>query len=41
MNGNMIIIENEHKAVCIFVDEIIGNQQVVVKPFQFILTDLI
>lgn len=33
MNGNMIIIENEHKAVCIFVDEIIGNQQVVVKPF--------
>ena len=29
MNGNMIIIEN----VCIFVDEIIGNQQVVVKPF--------
>ncbi|HBG1787774.1 TPA: chemotaxis protein CheA [Clostridioides difficile] len=33
MHGNMIIIENEHKAVCIFVDEIIGNQQVVVKPF--------
>lgn len=33
MNGNIIIIENEHKAVCIFVDEIIGNQQVVVKPF--------
>ncbi|HBF0756834.1 TPA: chemotaxis protein CheA [Clostridioides difficile] len=33
MNGNMIIIENEYKAVCIFVDEIIGNQQVVVKPF--------
>lgn len=33
MNGNMIIIENEHKAVCIFVDEIIGNQQVVVKSF--------
>lgn len=33
MNGNMIIIENKHKAVCIFVDEIIGNQQVVVKPF--------
>ncbi|MCM4098334.1 chemotaxis protein CheA [Clostridioides difficile] len=33
MNGNMIIIENEHKAVCIFVDEIIANQQVVVKPF--------
>ncbi len=33
MHGNMIIIENEHKAACIFVDEIIGNQQVVVKPF--------
>lgn len=33
VNGNMIIIENEHKAVCIFVDEIIGTQQVVVKPF--------
>ncbi|VIG05792.1 chemotaxis protein [Clostridioides difficile] len=33
MHGNMIIIENENKAVCIFVDEIIGNQQVVVKPF--------
>ncbi|WP_461200105.1 chemotaxis protein CheW [Clostridioides difficile] len=33
MHGNMIIIENEHKAVCVFVDEIIGNQQVVVKPF--------
>ncbi|MDN4838085.1 chemotaxis protein CheA [Clostridioides difficile] len=33
MHGNMIIIENEHKAVCIFVDEIIGNQQVVVKSF--------
>ncbi|HBF4408550.1 TPA: chemotaxis protein CheA [Clostridioides difficile] len=33
MHGNMIIIENEHKAVCIFVDEIIGNHQVVVKPF--------
>lgn len=33
MHGNMIIIENEQKAACIFVDEIIGNQQVVVKPF--------
>lgn len=33
MHGNMIIIENEHKAACIFVDEIIGNQQVVVKLF--------
>ncbi|MCC0682946.1 chemotaxis protein CheA [Clostridioides sp. ZZV14-6345] len=33
MHGNMIIIENERKAACIFVDEIIGNQQVVVKPF--------
>ncbi|MBV7273811.1 chemotaxis protein CheA [Clostridium sp. PL3] len=30
--GIIIVVENESKTVCIFVDELIGKQQVVVKP---------
>ncbi|MEM1485283.1 chemotaxis protein CheA [Oscillospiraceae bacterium PP1C4] len=32
-SGIVIQIENDHKAACIFADELIGEQQVVVKPF--------
>ena len=32
-NGILIIVENDDKVACIFVDELIGEQQVVVKPF--------
>lgn len=31
-DGMMVIIEVEKKAVCIFVDRLIGNQEIVVKP---------
>lgn len=29
----MILIENDQKKVCLFADDLIGEQQVVVKPF--------
>ncbi|MGL5973040.1 MAG: chemotaxis protein CheW [Oscillospiraceae bacterium] len=32
-DGILIIIESTNKNICIFVDELIGEQQVVVKPF--------
>lgn len=32
-NGIFILVENEHKAACLFVDRLLGEQQVVVKPF--------
>lgn len=31
--GIFILIENGHKAACLFVDKLLGEQQVVVKPF--------
>lgn len=31
--GIFILIENDSKAACLFVDELLGEQQVVVKPF--------
>ena len=31
--GIFILIENDRKAACLFVDELLGEQQVVVKPF--------
>lgn len=31
--GVMILIENDQKKVCLFADDLIGEQQVVVKPF--------
>lgn len=32
-DGIFVLVENDHKAACIFVDYLIGEQQVVVKPF--------
>lgn len=32
-DGIFILIENDRKAACLFVDELLGEQQVVVKPF--------
>ena len=32
-DGIFILVENEHKAACLFVDQLLGEQQVVVKPF--------
>ncbi|MEN1758942.1 chemotaxis protein CheA [Anoxynatronum sibiricum] len=32
MEGIMIMVENDGKAVCLFADELLGEQQVVVKP---------
>ncbi|MEG1698829.1 MAG: chemotaxis protein CheA [Oscillospiraceae bacterium] len=31
--GIFILVENENKAACLFVDQLLGEQQVVVKPF--------
>jgi len=36
-DGIAILIENEHKVACLFADELIGEQQVVVKPFPSLL----
>lgn len=35
--GIMVLIENDLKAACLFADELIGEQQVVVKPFPVFL----
>lgn len=35
--GIMILIENDQKAACLFADELLGEQQVVVKPFPVFL----
>jgi two-component system chemotaxis sensor kinase CheA len=35
--GIMVLIENDLKAACLFADELIGEQQVVVKPFPIFL----
>lgn len=32
-NGIFILVENENKSSCLFVDRLLGEQQVVVKPF--------
>lgn len=32
LEGIMIMVENDNKAVCLFADELLGEQQVVVKP---------
>lgn len=32
-NGIFILVENENRAACLFVDRLLGEQQVVVKPF--------
>lgn len=32
-NGIFILVENENKSACLFVDRLMGEQQVVVKPF--------
>lgn len=37
-DGIMILIENDQKAACLFADELLGEQQVVVKPFPVFLT---
>ena len=36
--GIFILIENDRKAACLFVDELLGEQQVVVKPFPAFLS---
>ena len=36
--GIVIQIESDHKSACIFADELIGEQQVVVKPFPVFLS---
>lgn len=36
--GIFIMVENEQKAACIFVDYLVGEQQVVVKPFPLFLS---
>ena len=36
-DGIFILVENDTKAACIFVDQLIGEQQVVVKPFPLFL----
>ena len=38
IDGILIQIESDHKTVCIFADELIGEQQVVVKPFPSLLS---
>jgi len=35
--GIMVLVENDLKAACLFADELIGEQQVVVKPFPVFL----
>ncbi|HWP50834.1 MAG TPA: chemotaxis protein CheA, partial [Clostridia bacterium] len=37
-DGIFILIENDRKAACLFVDELLGEQQVVVKPFPAFLS---
>lgn len=37
-DGIFIMVENEQKAACIFVDYLVGEQQVVVKPFPLFLS---
>lgn len=37
-DGTMILIENNDQAACIFVDDLVGEQQVVVKPFPTFLS---
>ncbi|MEG0616598.1 MAG: chemotaxis protein CheA [Oscillospiraceae bacterium] len=32
-DGIFILVENENKSACLFVDQLVGEQQVVVKPF--------
>ncbi len=38
-DGIMILVEAENRCACIFADELIGEQQVVVKPFSPMLND--
>lgn len=37
-DGIFILIENDRKSACLFVDELLGEQQVVVKPFPAFLS---
>lgn len=37
-DGIFIMVENEHKSACIFADYLVGEQQVVVKPFPLLLS---
>lgn len=37
-DGTMILLENQDQSACIFVDDLIGEQQVVVKPFPTFLS---
>ncbi|MFV0498312.1 MAG: chemotaxis protein CheW [Candidatus Fimivivens sp.] len=37
-DGIFILIENDHKMACLFADELLGEQQVVVKPFPAFLS---
>jgi two-component system, chemotaxis family, sensor kinase CheA len=37
VQGIMIVVENEERAVCLFADRLIGEQQVVVKPLPYYL----